>query len=549
MFSNSTMNAGYTGTLGNRSKNRKRSFGSSSYKSENRYQFLSLRGATALSGARYIRFAHPKLKTVWLSERECDGTTSEIHDLLGERGLRLFGKDAIEAINEKLPSVRSFEAEPLADRPGYTEKYFVTMGGTVIAPKNIDPVEAIFSPIPSAHALCGSLKGWRRSLEMIEGHSLPMFVCMLAATATMSEIVGLPLTKGFELVGSPGSHTMSLIKLAASFIGSTAFHPVPFKALESDVQGLAMAHRGTLMLINNPELALAGERPAKADLMLRDVLMPLSGDGRRSSPYLMVGTQSVVDRVGAKTDLGALIRQSLVTLTVPVERPTGVFPNLDGKSASAFAQRLERLAERNQGQAIARLARRLVKEMARTPNKVRNRAMRRRDEFLARSDVDLNDAAAVQEAEAFGLVYAAGCFGRDAGIFPESWKIGSAVLTCYNRYRVAPPPLRPIKDLLEELAADPVTVHLRRGQQLDRATIEAGRIFLRYGKKARMLMIRPEAMKQLNELNHRLHETSVRAVMPEAKAVKQRLQYGSKAHSERVFCFKMPTSAPAVEVA
>ena len=62
-------------------------------------------------------------------------------------------------------------------------------------------------------------------------------------------------------------------------------------------------------------------------------------------------------------------------------------------------------------------------------------------------------------------------------------------------------------------------------------------MFVRHGRKSRRLLVRPERMKKLIELQQRLNEPSMQARMSSPKAKKVRLQYGAKRPPERAFEF------------
>tara|TARA_Y100000815_G_scaffold122225_1_gene110332 strand:+ start:520 stop:1353 length:834 start_codon:yes stop_codon:yes gene_type:complete len=128
----------------------------------------------------------------------------------------------------------------------------------------------------------------------------------------------------------------------------------------------------------------------------------------------------------------------------------GIFDSVPGKyaSASAFASSLIASAAANHGHALPRMVDYILSQ---DPEELETTIASRRMQFKRNAKIDEDNGTAVRTVELFGLIYAAGHLGQEAGALPRNWKIGPSVMRCYRVYQRAKAPPRPFLDRLSDL--------------------------------------------------------------------------------------------------
>jgi hypothetical protein len=181
------------------------------------YYSLYLYGETTLSGARYVRFEHPRHPTVWLSYEECSASPTTVVQKLGQQGMWLFGRAAPERITKQLAEIEEFPMSPTVDQPGWTRPHYALRDRQVFSPgTSIDTVTAVFAAAPSTPATAGTLKNWRRRVAFrLTGQALPSFMMALPFVGPLLDVIGRQQSVIFELIGAAGTGKTSLQKIAA----------------------------------------------------------------------------------------------------------------------------------------------------------------------------------------------------------------------------------------------------------------------------------------------------------------------------------------------
>lgn len=456
---------------------------------QSRYLFLKMDGSSS------VRVPWP------------DGATpASLLKSANELGFQAFGPDAVKRLTDLLSKGMECTPKLIIDHPGYTEPYFAQPTGRVFSPKKVKSASAAF-PVPaSLSTSAGTLKKWKKRVAApLAGQTIPMLVTMLSFGAVLQDVLGVHRGMVFELVGPTSTGKTIAQEVAASVFGSIDHVPTPFSALANDLTAQLTSHIGALMLLDDPQLALAGASQAKVAASARDVILGMS-DGvrvpgsrveRRTRPVasLFASREPLLDLVGAETAVGKVIADRLITLTIGRERAFGVFDDVPDEygSGSAFADALRAAARKLHGSAGERFLQRLVQDLADDEGAFRARVNQHIHVFRDQAGIDPGDGAGLRIADAFGLVYAAGRLARDYGALPESWKVGSAVLSCFQQQQISPAPAQPYGEQLAEIAAGAGVVMLGDGAEPTPEDVAAGQVFVSQRSGGRQLFLLPAA--------------------------------------------------------
>lgn len=524
------------------------------------YHSLDLRGETSLSGTRHVRFSVDGQPTVRLPFTECFPAAALI-DKLARRGMQLSGKPALDRVTQELAGLTTFPKARIVDHPGWNGRYFALPCGRVIAPPGAKKMTGAFSIRRDPLQVTGTLEDWQDEVATpLTGQILPMFAVMLAFAAPLLDLLGWKSTPIFELVAPLGSGKSLVQLLAASVVGCVSQEPISFSDLIADTDGQLPQHAGGLMLIGDPQLALAGLAPATVALKVRDAVTGLSAgprlaSGRRSaspaqrSVCLITSRESLREQIDEKSPVSKVVAHELITLRVVEKRLLGIlnivpagFDGLDRLEAS-----LRAAAERYHGSPLRHYLKCLVEERAANEGALRSRLKLHVDLFLRKCGIDRSDAAAMRVAKAFALAYAAARLAKHYQVLPQAWKTCLAVLDCYRKHGAAPATPNPYLARLEEIAAGPNVVTLCKGVEFDPAAVEASKVFVRYRGGFRHLMIDRQFAGELFGIDKdKTPPPALAKLMTKEKghfAPWRRLPGGVR---KRLYSFRLPKEPPQV---
>jgi hypothetical protein len=448
----------------------------------------------------------------------------------------LFGRAAPERITKQLAEIEEFPMSPTVDQPGWTRPHYALRDRQVFSPgTSIDTVTAVFAAAPSTPATAGTLKNWRRRVAFrLTGQALPSFMMALPFVGPLLDVIGRQQSVIFELIGAAGTGKTSLQKIAAGT-------PERFEDLLTGGHDYLARYAGSLLLVDDPQLALAGVASSRLATQVRDVVANLS---RVPQPLvcLIAARTSLLDHVGAESSVGQAIEDRIISLRIG-DRLFGVFDSIpdDEASASEFADALCAAAQASQGAPIQAYLQRLVQDRADDEAGLRERLSRFMQSFRDKSGADPDDGPSVRVADAFALVYAAGRLAQDYGVLPEDWKVGPAILRCFKEHRVGPAAPRSYLEQLEEIAAGADVIHLRRGVSVEPELVAAAQVFVRHRAQGRELLIRAAARQEVLQAWKRQQPPPGLAALLILEdghfTVKRRLHKGAP---ERVYAFRLP---------
>jgi len=164
--------------------------------------------------------------------------------------------------------------------------------------------------------------------------------------------------------------------------------------------------------------------------------------------FIIAGNQSFEDWAEAADE--HLPYSKIPAIDLSAHDAFGIFDSVPGKyaSASAFASSLLASAAANHGHALPRM---IDYILAQDLEELDATIARRMAQFKRKANIDEGDGTAVRTVELFGLIYAAGYLGQQAGALPRNWKVGRSVLHCYRVYQRAKAPSRRFLDRLSDL--------------------------------------------------------------------------------------------------
>ncbi|MDB5714181.1 MAG: hypothetical protein JWO15_1578 [Sphingomonadales bacterium] len=491
--------------------------------------------------------------------QEFSGRSPGVFKLIGLQGVVLIKRKDMDYVLDQAAELKFFPEGKLIEGIGWSAPYFALPDGTVMSPEGVEPPQIAFGRMANKCSQAGSLKGWKKHVAApLTGHMLAMFVLMLAFMPPLLRLSTNMGNIGFELVGGKGIGKSTIQQLVASILGATGHgedgnYWITFNTTLNALETAMAAHSDLPMILEEANLFFAGETAAKRASAMKALAFKLSaGDekeryGMRSAghyrfAYLSSSNEPLTDLIGKSSDVAKAASDRLITLTIGADRRYGVFDRFpeECESASIFAAQLTAAATKNHGKAMRRYLQRLVNARAADEKLLRARIRNYQSAFRRKARVDANSGSAVRVADAFGLVYAAGCLAQAYGALPKSFECGLAVLHCYQLSLSATLPARAFADRLRELASDQQTV--ADDASLSRRQVSASTAFLRRKASGSEILIRSAMITTVFPDWATLRKQADVQALSKGEAghrtVKRSL--GRNKEVERVFCFTLP---------
>jgi hypothetical protein len=513
---------------------------------------ISICGATDTSGSRYLVFTQAD-KSVCVPMSVVNKGNAAIRTSLSEGGILIGGEQMAKSVFARLAEAYSFDDCEIASKVGWNASYFALPNGTVYGHQGRRSMPVAYRPHPKGTSTAGSLKKWRKLVaKRLTSQPIPMISIMAMFAPPIMRLVGRQENFGFELVGPRGAGKSTLHKVAASVVG-------PIGQAEQHTSIMSAQH---IMSSCDEVMRQHSDMPIVAD-----GFDALPVDGRPSSlgkMHSILVTKLVHGIPGTKigqspqechklgfsysgnAPLGQVLNQpqsdGLITILVDGERPYGVFEDVpvDLGNGASFAHELVGAAEANCGWAFDTFVRRLVQEHGADAGKLSRRLQGWVDQFIDKAKVDRNDGRLFRNAEAFGIVYAAGRLAQEYKVLPKSWEPGPAAMAIYEaqRFESLSPPVE-FQDRLLAIIAD------------DRVASGKANAFLPKGKLA---IVRP-ALHGGQELI--VPKSNIEKLLPDWRLLKRsgvidgfvvkeddrmttKRQISKNKNRERVICLRLP---------
>lgn len=434
---------------------------------------------------------------------------SSVWPLLSKNGLVFVRRADRSDLFEQVENLVAFPPRLIFEQPGWSGGQFANASGRVFRPRGQQAGAIGFLPDPDKCSKSGTSRAWRREVaEPLAGHAIPCFIIMSVLAAPLLDLSGRSENIGFELAGAGGKGKSTTQRLAASVVGpameksrsyATTFHMTP-AGLEQSMRG----HSDMPLIIDEANLFGSGESGAADKRKMRDFAFAMASgttkgrydsprqEGYRfvfitssNAPFSQLLDDSHLDVAHAATD-------RLHSLTVPAG-DAGVFgPLPDGlKTYREFTLALESAMGRQYGTAMPKFLRALVNARNDDETELRNSIRRNIDEFKSEVGITDNDGSDVRVAEAFGLVYAAGCFAKDHRVLPRSWDCLEAAKHCYANFRSTVPIRQSLSERLQAVANRPETLRIDPSDlpTLSDAQVDQAGAFVRTVKGETLLLM------------------------------------------------------------
>ena len=271
------------------------------------------------------------------------GTQRDVSSHLAARDIHLIGSGMVSQFQKTVARQSAFEPMELADRGGWNGAYFILPDGSAISPTGSAQPMVGIEAVPGKCSETGTLKNWKRKVAKPLAHqSILEFVLMLPFMPPLLRLTSRADNFGFELVGKKGVGKSTAQYLAASVVGSPVRGDDPPYWSTWDMTLNALEEVMPLhsdMLIINDEAALffADESKAKrASLFKAFAFKAAAGSvkkrlgtkviepGFRLS-YLSSSNVSLTELLGDGSELSGAAGDRLITISIPADRPHGVF--------------------------------------------------------------------------------------------------------------------------------------------------------------------------------------------------------------------------------
>ena len=360
-----------------------------------------------------------------------------------------------------LADTSGYRQEIVVERPGWTTgDIFAQIDGSI---RTREPVEAPMSilPLATGAARQGSHEAWLKGVaKPLAKQPIPITVFSLALVSALRPFVKLATNPGLQLIGPPATGKTTLLQLASSISGPPSTQlgfpsVIAADTIEADEGPPARPQHDHLLTIDDlTNVGATTTAPARRRAVHRLATGLLNGQIGSGRPepnrhaFIIAGNRSFED--WAETADKHLPYSKIPAIDLGAHDAFGIFDSVSGDyaSASTFASSLLASAAANHGHALPRLVDYILSQ---DPEELEATIANHMALFKRKANIDENDGTAVRTVELFGLIYAAGYLGQEAGALPRKWKIGPSVMHCYRVYQRAKGPPRPFLDRLSDL--------------------------------------------------------------------------------------------------
>ena len=467
-----------------------------------------VRGISDPDSGQWVEITY-KDKVALVAYRDFAGDRASIWSKLAAQDVVLVSRAAKASVSEQVDELEKFSDQVVFARPGWHRGQFATASGEVFAPRGALKGIVGFTPVTGKCLESGTLTGWLEQIALpLVGHHIPCFAIMTCFAAPLLELVQRSDNFGFELAGSGGKGKSTTQRLMASVVGPamskdqgyiTTFN-MTFAALEQSMK----EHSDMPFIIDEANLFGAGLGGKADQRAMRDFSFQMGSGktkGRYGSHmqqgyrfiYVTSANEPFHELLGnAHRDTANAASDRLMSITVP-DDDAGVFGELPAaiQSYRQFTQALEKGMGEHFGTAMPKFLRLLVRAYNEAPDKliagIRNRVAK----FKAHICANENNGSDVRVAEAFGLVYAAGCLARHYKVLPQEWRSLDAAAQCYSNFRSTVPVRQSLPERLLAIAERPETMQIDRHDlpALTEKQMENAGAFIRTVKGEKLLLM------------------------------------------------------------
>jgi len=400
--------------------------------------------------------------------------------------------------------------------------------------------------------------------HIAKGQPIVTFALMIPFAGPLLQLSRVRENIGFELSGPKGVGKTTLQNLATSVVGP-ALEPAgrnywitantTMNALETNMPD----HADMLMVIEELSVMHAGESDKVRSNRMREFVFRMAqGTGKsrhgetRQLPSRFIWLTSTNDPLARLLgmhggDAAEAAGDRLLALPIDKKRKHGIFkaPLPKGcETGEDAARAISELVAENYGKAIRWFLRNLVKERAEDEAGLKNDLEAGIMRFRDAVGVDGNSGSEARVADAFGLVYAAGCLAQRYGALPKKLDCLAAAISCHRINRKSLGSQLSNLERLQRLAKRKgvLLVDLEDGSSAYRKRLEAAPalILARKGGKRELLLTTDQFARAFPNKKSALADEEIKTRMRKDKdrsTVKVQVAHGGK--HKRFHCFDL----------
>jgi hypothetical protein len=403
------------------------------------------------AGRRWVEVFYKDARAV-VSLDEIVGRPNDAFGKINRAGILIVTDQSKRRFKEQVEQISQWYRISVADKRGWHNSCFVLSNDFVAAPAFATPPYVVLDDEEKWSAR-GTLADWHETAELLEGQRLFITCSSLAFVPPV-----LPLLNGFdniaiELIWETSTGKSTLWGWVSSIWGGDPTRKTGFMenwlATPSGLEPIMGAHRHCLLPLDEANLAAASAPDRESRRQLFEVVFRLSqgvpkaryGDVSRPPAdqlcWASSGNTSIIKRLrGIEPSELSAVMVRIITIPAQVTEQFGVFDRLPKGFADsgALINYLAKASTQFYGTPIRAFLLCLIQRQARFPRWVPNTVYRYIEAFVDATGIDRNDGPALRVARSFGLIYAAGKLAQLWGVLPSNWKIGWAVMACYQAH-------------------------------------------------------------------------------------------------------------------
>lgn len=446
-------------------------------------------------------------RSAYVHQRLFVSRKNDAREQLADRGLVITSNKDWQELLDGIDEIVRFEKAPLLEHPGWTGNFFAQANRKVYAPDAQPKPDVMFARSTVVASSKGTYAGWREDVaEPLTGQTIPMIAVLAALAAPMVRFSGEDLNFGLEFSGPPESgKTLSLFLMASTTGRHSAL--ANFNATMAGTEDMFPDYNDSPFPIDEANLAERGGAAFMKNFAFRmaNGTMKVTRFQRDRAQYRFIFATTAnapfYSQLGAyDPETAGAALQRLIPIRVPADNSLGVFDFLPENFASsrALATHLKDAMARQYGTPMRRLLQSLVDARARDEQALLRNIQSKISTFEDAVGVAAASRGGTRASSAFGLLYAAGCFGKLIGVLPAGWDCLAACVAAYRNYQAQLPAHTPLPARLLTIAKRPETLDLR-GAELPSLTdneVERHGAFLTLGVGGRVELLLTDDLKR-----------------------------------------------------
>lgn len=464
--------------------------------------------------------------------------------------------EQFDEIKSHVNSMTDFRGVTRFVRPGWCDKKFALLNGTVLSRSSPDRSIVGFEVQPNSTNRAGSHAKWIEHVAApLAGFHLPEFCLMLMFAAPLLRYASMPFNFGFELAGPPATGKSTLAKVCASVAGPVgggdATYVTTMNATVNSLDASMEQYSDMPMILEEANLLTLGAGSA-ADRKYAELVFRLA-EGRSKRRYRSqdnararfvwlatsnIGWPQLARHLDAHTTRAVADR--MITLPIPSIAQGGIYGDEleDVEQLSTLSRIVVESADKHHGTAIRKFVTFLQREM----KQIESRSLTDRIELLIAEFCEAANKRVDADARlsrAFGLVYAAGVIAVECGALPDVFKPRRSTMRSLKHHLGARTSIKTPLQALADLANGDGALDLRDDEhKSSEKKVEAATCVIAKSWHREELILTPDQLARLEiEVPRILDDPDVKALLrhEDGRRMSYRKLYGLQ--RQRVYVF------------